>query len=162
MSRQKEIVSSLVVILFGCAFLAYSTRYPIDTWENPGPAVFPLIVGVILTLLAAGQLVRSLWKGERHVSRGGKGHRRTRWAWLKRGENGFTALAMIGLFVLYLLAIQGLGFFASTFCFAVLTSRLAGARDLLKPVGLAAGLTLGCYLLFEVWLKISFPRGVAF
>ena len=59
MTPRKEIASSLVLILFSLTFLIYTTRYPLDDWENPGPAVFPLILGGVLLLLAAWQLIRA-------------------------------------------------------------------------------------------------------
>ncbi len=60
MTPRKEIASSLVLILFSLTFLIYTTRYPLDDWENPGPAVFPLILGGVLLFLAAWQLIRAL------------------------------------------------------------------------------------------------------
>jgi hypothetical protein len=42
MNPRKDIASSLVLILFSMTFLIYTTRYPLETWESPGPAVFPL------------------------------------------------------------------------------------------------------------------------
>ncbi len=54
MSPRKDIASSLVLILFSVTFLIYTTRYPLDSWESPGPAVFPLVLGVVLLLLPPG------------------------------------------------------------------------------------------------------------
>ena len=45
MTPRKDIASSLVLILFSLTFLIYTTRYPLDDWESPGPAVFPLLLG---------------------------------------------------------------------------------------------------------------------
>lgn len=159
MSNRKEISSHLVVILFGAVFLAYTSRYPLDTWENPGPAVFPLIVGSVLTALGLWQLGRALWKSKQ------RDHDKHRGSGLislfGNRENG-KALRMITLLVLYLLAVQWLGFFSSTFIFGTLTGRLTEARGWGRHIALSAGLTLFCYLLFEVWLKLSFPRGILF
>ncbi len=52
MTPRKDIASSLVLILFSLTFLIYTTRYPLDDWENPGPAVFPLLLGGVLLFLA--------------------------------------------------------------------------------------------------------------
>ena len=52
MTPRKDIASSLVLILFSLTFLIYTTRYPLDDWESPGPAVFPLLLGAVLLLLA--------------------------------------------------------------------------------------------------------------
>ena len=69
MAIRKEIVGSLVFILFGVGFLLYDLNYPLDQWANPGPGVFPLIVGVTLVILAAWQLLHALWKPNRQTGR---------------------------------------------------------------------------------------------
>lgn len=158
MSNRKEISSSAVVILLGAVFLAYTTRYPLDTWESPGPAVFPLIVGSVLTLLGLWQLVHALVKAKG----GDRDHHDGPGRSLLSGRGDGKALRMILLFILYLLAMRWVGFFVSTFLFGTLTGRLTEARGWGRHIALAAGLTLFCYLLFEVWLKLSFPRGILF
>ncbi len=69
---------------------------------------------------------------------------------------------MIAVFILYLLMMQWVGFFVSTFLFAIISSRLTETKGWGRPVALSAGITFSCYLLFEVWLKLSFPRGILF
>ena len=75
MNPRKEIASSLALILFSAIFLVYTTRYPLDDWENPGPAVFPLILGGVLLLLAAWQLIRALLAPKMPRPGGGNGGR---------------------------------------------------------------------------------------
>jgi cellulose synthase/poly-beta-1,6-N-acetylglucosamine synthase-like glycosyltransferase len=70
------------------------------------------------------------------------------------------ALRMIAVFMLYLLMMQWIGFFVSPLLFGVVTSRLTEAMGWAKPVVLSAGITLFCYLLFETWLRLPFPRGI--
>jgi putative tricarboxylic transport membrane protein len=161
MTTRKEVTGNLVVILFGAVFLSYTTRYPLDTWESPGPAVFPLILGVILTILGAGQLVRALWKSRRKEHDRHRGDESGLKSLLRNSCEG-KAFRMIALFILYLLMMQWIGFFVSTFLFSILSSRLTETNDWGRPIALSAGITLFCYLLFEVWLKLSFPRGILF
>jgi hypothetical protein len=160
-SNRKEIASNLVVILFGLLFLAYTTRYPLDSWENPGPAVFPLIVGSVLTLLGFWQLGQVLWKGKsgdhESIRHDGAG-----WRSLLDNSGDGKAVRMLFLFALYVLGMQWIGFFVSTFLFGTLTGRLIEAKGWGRHVALSSGLTLFCYLLFEGWLKLSFRRGILF
>jgi hypothetical protein len=58
--------------------------------------------------------------------------------------------------------IQRVGFFVSTFLFVIFVSRLSDARDWWKPGLLSVGISVFCYLLFVVWLKLSFPNGLLF
>ena len=142
--------------------MAYNTSYSVDTWNNPGPGIFPLIVGGVLIPLAVGQLVQTLRKPGKQEDRKnvGFGLKSVRASISKSGE--IKSFILVGVFVIYLLMVRGVGFFISTFIFVVVSSRLMGAKDWARPAALAMGVCLFCYLLFEVWLKLSLPRGLLF
>ena len=163
MNPRKEIASSLVLILFSAIFLIYTTRYPLDTWESPGPAVFPLILGAVLLLLAAGQLIRALLAPKTPAGAGEKGHGIDALkAFLRDNQGEAKVLYLTAMLILYILMMQWIGFFVSTFLLVIFSSRLMEAKDWGRPIALAAGVGLFCYLLFEMWLKLSFPRGILF
>ncbi len=160
---RKEVLSSLVLVLFGAVFLLYDIKYPLDELANPGPGVFPLFVGTVLAILAFWQLVRSLRKtkplgGEN----GGTEEIRPVTETSRRDAGEARVLLMIAVFVSYLLMVKWVGFFASNFLFVIVSSRLLGAKDWKSPLLLSVGIDLFCYLLFEVWLKVSFPKGILF
>ena len=163
MAIRKEIVGSLVFILFGVGFLLYDINYPLDQLANPGPGVFPLIVGAALVILAAWQLIQTLWK-PKPLDRGekGRGAVKSVMEYLQRNEDETKALFMIAVFIIYLLMVKWVGFFISNFLFVIVASRLMKAKGWGGPVALSAGINLFCYFLFEVWLKLSFPRGILF
>ncbi len=163
MNPRKEIASSLVLIIFSAVFLVYTTRYPLDDWENPGPAVFPLILGAVLLVLSSWQLIRALLAPKTAGGAEEAGHGIDALKEFLR-ENGGEAkvIALTVMLALYILMIQWIGFFVSTLLLVVLTSRLMEAKGWGKPVTLAAGVGLFCYFLFEVWIKLSFPRGILF
>jgi len=155
MSTRKEITTTLVLLLFGAGYLVYSTEYPVGAWNNPGPRVFPLFVGGVLVILAFGHFIQSL--------RSRKSEEREEIAQpTKKPLGASRPLFLAGVFVVYILMIEGVGFFVSTVAFVVMSSRLMGAKDWVRPLGLALGVALFCYLLFEVWLKLSLPRGLLF
>jgi putative tricarboxylic transport membrane protein len=163
MAFRKEIVGSLVFILFGVGFLLYGLNYPLDQWANPGPGVFPLIVGVTLVILAAWQLLHSFWKLKPSAGRekGGEAVTSAR-EYLHRNKGETKALLMIAVFVIYLLMVQWVGFFVSNSLFVVISSRLMKEKGWRGPIALSAGINLFCYVMFEIWLKLSFPRGILF
>jgi putative tricarboxylic transport membrane protein len=161
---RKEIAGSLVFILLGLGFLLYNTKYPMDTWANPGPAVFPLMVGAVLVILASWQLVKDVRNSgpeEAKESRG-EGSGRSIREFLQRNRGEVKPLLMIAVFIVYLLMMKWVGFFISNFLFVIVCSKLIGARGWGRPIALSAGISFFCYFLFEVWLKLSFPRGVLF
>jgi len=160
---RKEIASSVVLFLFGVVFLLYDLKYPLDQWANPGPAVFPLMVGMLLVILAAWQLVQGVRKPKPEVTK--ESHEGTGSLikeFLQRNKVEVKPLLMIAVFIVYLLMVKWIGFFISNFLFVIMSSKLIGARDWGRPIALSAGVSLFCYFLFEVWLKLSFPRGVLF
>lgn len=158
MEPRKERTIAIVLLVVGGGYLAYSTRYPLDTWNNPGPGVFPLIVGVTFLLLSAWQL--GLTFRSRRTRFEGYEKEREGAEVLVRGQAETRPFLLILVFTIYLLLIKGIGFFPSNFLFVVATSRLLGAKDWVRPAGLAGGIDLFCYLLFEVWLKLSLPKGL--
>ncbi len=163
MSPRKEIASSLVLILFSAIFLVYTTQYPLDDWENPGPAVFPLVLGAILLALACWQLIRALLAPKAPGETGVKGNlidNLNRFLRESGGEAKVIVLTVI--LVLYILMMTWIGFFVSTFLLIVLASRLVEAKDWGRPIALAVGVCLFCYFLFVVWIKLSFPTGILF
>jgi len=160
---RKEITSSLVLILFGVGFLLYDIKYPLDTWANPGPGVFPLLVGVVLVILAVWQMVQGFRKPKPQEAKKNRGETtRSLAEFLRRNKSETKALVMIGVFVIYLIMVKEVGFFVSNFFFVIISSRLMGAVDWGRPAALSVGINLFCYALFEVWLKLSFPRGILF
>lgn len=163
MTPRKEIASSLALLLFGATFLVYTTRYPLDDWENPGPAVFPLILGAILLVLAAGQLIRSLLAPKEPGRVGERDSTiRTLEKFLQANRGEAKVFILTAMLVLYILMMKWIGFFVSTFLLVIFSSRLMEAKGWGRPAALAAGVCLFCYLLFEAWIKLSFPRGVLF
>ncbi len=163
MPIRKEIASSIVLFLFGVGLLVYDLKYPLDTWANPGPGVFPLIVGVALVVLAARQAIRGLRKTKSRETeekpREGTGSLAE---FFPNNRSETKALVMIGVFVIYLIMVKWAGFFVSTFVFVIISSRLMGALNWSGPIALSLGIDLFCYGLFEIWLKLSFPRGILF
>lgn len=164
MTPRKEIASSLVLILFSIIFLVYTARYPLDDWENPGPAVFPLLVGGVLLLLAAWQMLRS-FLAPTPLPEAGEVKKEavaSLLSFLRENRGEAKVVRLTGLLVLYVLLMQWIGFFVCSFLLALFSSRLTEAKDWGKPLVMSAGLTLFCYLLFDVWLKLSLPRGILF
>ena len=155
MTTRKEIISTLVLLLFGAGYLAYCTEYPMDTWNNPGPSVFPLFVGGVFVLLAFGRLIQSLWS--RKTEEQQENVQPT-----KRPLKVSRPLILVGSFILYVLLIQWAGFFVSTVAFVFTSSRLMGAEGWARPLALGIGVDLFGYWVFESWLRLSLPKGFLF
>jgi putative tricarboxylic transport membrane protein len=163
MNPRKEIASSLVLILFSMVFLVYTTRYPLDNWESPGPAVFPLILGGVLLILSAWQMIRALLAPKipgKVMEKGSTIQAFQKFLHDNQGEAKVVILTI--MLILYILMMKWIGFFVSTFLLTILASRLMEAKDWGRPIALAVGVCLFCYFLFVVWIKLSFPTGILF
>jgi len=162
MTPRKEIAGSLALIVFSAVFLVYAARYPLDDWENPGPAVFPLLLGGVLLILSAWQLVRA-FLAPRPPAEAGEIKPGVALLRLFRESSGEAKVVRLAVLLgLYVLLMPLIGFFVSSFLLALLSSRQTEAKDWGRPLLMSAGLILFCYLLFDVWLKLSLPRGILF
>jgi hypothetical protein len=162
MNARKEISSSLFLLLLGIGYLAYNTRYPLDSWANPGPAVFPLIVGGVFLLLALAHLIQGVRRGTRDKGTGVAASTTVSSRLFSLRSSKSKAFTLVIVFILYLFLIKGVGFYVSNLLFVAGSSRLIGSRDWTRPLVLALGIDLFCYLLFEVWLKVSLPKSLLF
>lgn len=68
--------------------------------------------------------------------------------------------AVLTALVLYGVALEELGFVASSFLLLILLARLGGATRWLSLVAIAGAAALSTFVLFDVWLNIRLPKGI--
>lgn len=66
--NRRDSVAGLVFMLFGVAAAVGATAYPLGSAMRMGAGYFPLLLGVVLALLGAAVLLRSV-----HLGEGGEG-----------------------------------------------------------------------------------------
>jgi hypothetical protein len=159
---RKDLAGSAALALVALGYLLLSARLPMETLANPGPAVFPLGVGLLLLGLAGGRAVQALLR-LRAARRAARPHARGRPlegepAAVARADGAPTLLML--LLILYGALVNRIGFLALTFLLVVASSKLMGARGWARPLALALGIVASCYLLFVAWLKVPFPKGI--
>ncbi|GFN21910.1 MAG: tripartite tricarboxylate transporter TctB family protein [Thermoanaerobacteraceae bacterium] len=147
----KGAADSLVVAGIGLFFLVYSLQYNLGTLDSPGEGIFPLLVAVAVTAMAGWLLITSLLSKELQQPAATKGE--------KEGPQGrIITLILVNAAVLW--AMKLVGFFTGSFVLVCLCCRLLGVKEWAKAIGIAAGAVLGAYLIFAVWLQVSFPKGL--
>ena len=67
---------------------------------------------------------------------------------------------LAGAMVVYVWLLEPIGFLTMTAVLVVICTKLMGTRGWSRPVLLAVGLCLACYIVFEMWLRMSLPRGL--
>ena len=149
---QKDFWSGLVFMAAGIAFAWGATNYTIGEGARMGPGYFPLMLGILLTLIGIFIAFESM------VVETEDGEPVGKWAWRPLvfiiGSNLVFGICLGGLPKIGLPA-MGLivGIYALTFIAA-----LAGNEFKTKEVAiLATVLAVGSYLAFIVALKLQFP-----
>jgi hypothetical protein len=136
----KDVLAGLVFVGFGLAFAAGATTYAIGSAARMGPGFYPLIVGVLLVVLGAVIVGRSLREADAEPL----------------SAPAWRAVALIvGAVMIFGLTARGLGLAPSIFITAALSS-LASQRTSI-PVALGFGLLLSalCVAIFVSALRLN-------
>ncbi|MDE2606842.1 MAG: tripartite tricarboxylate transporter TctB family protein [Burkholderiales bacterium] len=149
---QKDFWSGLMFMAAGVAFAWGATSYTIGEAARMGPGYFPLMLGILLTLLGLFITFESL------VVETEDGEKIGRWAWKPLafiiGANLVFGILLGGL---PRLGIPAMGLIVAIFALTFVAA-LAGEEFRVREVAiLAAVLAAGSYLAFVVLLKLQFP-----
>ena len=149
---QKDFFSGLMFLIVGGGFAYGATSYSIGTAARMGPGYFPLLLGVILSILGAFVLFFSLVVERPDHDPVGK------FAWAPilyvLGSNISFGIMLVGL---PSIGLPSSGLFASIFVLTLIASK-AGDKFILREVLiLASVLSLICYLAFILLLKLQMP-----
>lgn len=139
--NQEEFWSGLMFVAFGVIVLVLCRDYPTASIKNMGPGFFPRYLGIILTVLGAIITLTSLKTDGKKIKP---------FAWRPMV---FLSLA----FIAFAWAIDVIGFVLALLMLIFL-SALANNEFRFKQVTiLSIVLTVGCWALFIVGLKLPFP-----
>jgi hypothetical protein len=148
----KDFFSGLMFTVVGASFAYGATSYNVGTGARMGPGYFPLLLGVILALLGAAILFKSL------VVETADGEPVGKWAW----KPLFFIIAGNLLFGVLLgglpsIGLPAMGLIAAIFGTTIVVS-MAGDEFVFKEtIVLSAVLSLMSYGAFIMLLKLQFP-----
>ena len=137
----KDLITGIVYLVIGGAFLIMSRDYKMGTAVKMGPAFFPMVLSVLLMVIGGVSVARGLLRPGSKIS-------------------GVTVKGMLVVFAAtmafgLLLRPAGLIFALPAL---VIGSAAASSRfDLKYTAGLAAGLTAFCWLVFQKGLGVPIP-----
>lgn len=143
------------LVLFAAVWLWLSYAYIPGAREpgEPGPRAFPVLLGISLVVLGA-LITLNAWVPARRDTGAEKTTPASR-------REGVIVVATFGLLLLYAFLLDKTGFLIATPVVVVLAMRgILRIRSWLTVLGLAGGLTLGCWLFFVVLLGAPLPRGI--
>ena len=141
---QRDFVSGLVFVLVGAGFAAGATNYSMGTSARPGAGYFPLMLSVIMAILGAIVLFKSLTIESPHGD--------------PIGSIAFKPLFIIvAAIVMFGLLLERLGMII-TVPLLIIVASMAGDEFKLRGVLVSVViLTIGCWLVFILGLKLTIP-----
>ena len=142
------------LVIGGCGlaaaavYLGLAFRLPFGEMDQPGAAIFPVVVGLILMFAS----LTTLWEGWRID--------RNEQVDLPAGADLRRLLSLIGLLLGYFLALSVLGQIISSMLFCALLMRSLSDLGWTRIAAYSLVISISLYALFVVILKVPMPRGI--
>lgn len=149
---KSDLWSGLLWILLGIFLCVGSIKLRLGNLHKPGAGFLPFLSGTFIGLLGLILILLTFFK------KGGDEEVPSKTSCLKENWGKF----FVTLFVIvgYIVFFKTLGFILTTFLFLLLLFKLTDPRRWGIPLILSGGVVFLSYLLFSVWLKCPFPRGI--
>lgn len=144
--RFAGLLAALLFLVIGSGQMVLAWRLPGGVGlsvAEPGPGLFPLLVGGLLCAAAAAYLIQVL-SLPRSPATG-------------EGAAPWKIVALVGSLAAYIVLLPRLGFPVAAFLLVLATLSIYGMPGLWRRVAVAALITLAAYLAFTLALKVSFP-----
>ena len=149
---QKDFFSGLLYTVAGAAFAFGATNYTVGTGARMGPGYFPLLLGILLALIGAFVMFKSLTVETQDGDKIGS------WAW-KPLFFIITGNVLFGILLggLPSLGLPAMGLIAAIFGTTLVVSKAGDTFNLKEVLILATILSIGSYGAFVLLLKLQFP-----
>ena len=147
-TRTMELVVAALLLVFGAVVIVDSVRLGLR-WGEDGPQAgyFPFYIGLLICLPAGVVFVRAL--GDR--AKAAK-------PFVMRGALR-QVLWMLVPSIVYVVLIKLVGIYLASTLFIAYFMRWLGRYPWATTVGVAVGVSVVFFLLFEVWFKLPLPKG---
>lgn len=143
--------SGVVFLITAVLICLGSARLPYGDIHNPGPGFFPVWIGILLGSMSVALLVKT--SRQREQARMIKELLSERVRWRK-------VLSVLLALILYAVLIQYVGFLVVTFFFIAFLLRFVDPQPWRKVIVWGLIGSGGCYLLFDVWMRLRLPKGI--
>jgi len=148
--RNTDRSSGLFWLAVGIVIAISSLKYGLGTLHEPGPGFITFFAGSILALLSLSLFFSSLRDQK------DQGGFQSLWV----GLEPLKVLYVIVLLVAYTFSVKPIGFLISTFLLLFLLFRVKGTYRLKTILLMSLLVTVGSYIVFEIWLKAQLPKGI--
>lgn len=137
-----------VGMVIAIAYLGLALELPLGRLSQPGAAVFPVMVGVILLI---GSLA-AVWEGWRMDN--------AAQLQFPAGADLRRLFGLIGLLFAYLLTLPWLGQLTGSVLFSIALMRILSSLSWIRVLIYSLAISVGTYALFVYFLKVPMPPGV--
>jgi putative tricarboxylic transport membrane protein len=135
--------TALPFIAVGLLILVNSRELHFGRFNSPGPALFPVLLGIILILLSMTSFFIS---NEEKIPKGGFITRKV--------------LCVIGILIGYWISLPFFGFFFTTLLMLIILLKFVGRQKWLSTITWSLLTTIASFLLFIRWFGVPFPKGI--
>ena len=146
--RKLEFSGSIFLLLFSLIACREAYRVSLGIPKSPGPGLFPFLLAAILFILSGFyffKTLKALLKEEEiHV-----------WKGLRWGK----VILVFVLLLSYALFLEKVGFLLCTSLLLMSLFRWVDKQKWYWVYAGSLGITLVCYMIFKIWLKIQRPMG---
>jgi putative tricarboxylic transport membrane protein len=147
-------VCGVIWFLIGLSMCIGSFKLSLGEIHNPGPGFMPFLTGAVLALLGLVLILLAIVRKLRREE-GGEGKE----IFFVR-ENRKRFLISTATLLGYTVLFEPIGYLLSTFIFFYIMIKLMTPKGWLMPLVLSGSATILGYLVFTVWLKAQFPKGI--
>ncbi len=146
--NRRDWIPSAFMLALSLFVASQALQMPFSAEYGPGPGFMPLVLSTLMGILSAILLVRSL--GSEVPSKS-----------LFTDRSGLKKSAGVALLYLaYIVSLPFLGLLVALTVFLLVLLLLIEKRSIIMAVSASAMVSLSCYFLFEVWLKVPLPIGI--
>ncbi len=147
MTRERS--GSLIFLAAGIYGFIFSIQLPLGKWNQPGPAVFPLALSILLCIFGVSWFIRGKGEREKQETVGLKGFVR----------KFMTPIRIVGLTAAFILAFESLGYLLGSTIYLFVLFFWVSRYRLWISLALAVAFGAGSWLFFEKLLATSLPKG---
>jgi putative tricarboxylic transport membrane protein len=141
-----QVLPAIIWLGIGTAIASGAYRLGIGALNNPGPGLFPFVIGLGMAVLSLGVAATSVRSAPVTAVSAAPRHMGA-------------ALAVIGALAFYALALERIGYVLCTLVFLLVLLSVLGRRSWAVCVAASVLITAGSYLIFAKGLKINLPVG---
>lgn len=149
--KRYDQIGGLLWVGLGLALCIGSIKLGLGGLHKPGPGFVPFLTGGLLGLLGVVLTLHKTLEILKQKENHGETQNKIEWRQI--------ALSLIALFV-YAFLFESLGFVISTLMFLLFLFKMLMPRKWIMPVLLSVSTVIFSYLIFYVWLRVNFPRGI--